>query len=550
MYFNLYDLYKKIVSFEKIFIYGTGTYSEIIVPKLYDIGLKDKIAGYVLSHKPIKELNKDHKPIYSIKDLRTDSYKSIFIVATSSQYNEEIGNMLLQYGYENYLFLSFYERNDLGAYFRFKGVSFEQYCRMLTEWYVYEHSYECVNHIIEVFEEKNEEIKARFKVKKSQKNENMIVFVVGYLHPRIHKIIGALAEKGFEITVIDIKKSRNFPYSKYDNDRRIEIISCNSIEHALLEAVKYNPLLYYVRPFEQDTSIANIMISQRCYYGKIVLDIHDILSGSYNLGKDRQWMYEFEREALENADGIVWRYDAEAYLHDKYGFLYKGKSIQFWDYCYDTYIQNESEQDGILRLCGIDAGADILMPPNDSELCENGIIRYANIYEILDKIGNREDCIFSIYVAGVSSEQADALKKLKKEYANFEYYIGYSPSELIYAISKYDYGCDFYVQGRYPTDQECMDNNFLRLSGTYEVSTTNRLFDCINSGIPVVAIVPKKQIVYLKSFGVVVDMSLQNLDVEYLKKNRNYYRENAVKAQKSLSIGTQIQRLIDFFNGL
>ena len=66
MFFNLYNLYQDIVNYNEIYIYGIGAYSEIIVPKLYDLGLKDKIAGYVLSNVEQEEQFKNGIPVYDV----------------------------------------------------------------------------------------------------------------------------------------------------------------------------------------------------------------------------------------------------------------------------------------------------------------------------------------------------------------------------------------------------------------------------------------------------------------------------------------------------
>ena len=52
---------------------------------------------------------------------------------------------------------------------------------------------------------------------------------------------------------------------------------------------------------------------------------------------------------------------------------------------------------------------------------------------------------------------------------------------------------------------------------------------------------------YLSPYKIVIKMDLSNLDIDYLKKNRNYYKQEVRKAQKELDINNQIIRLIHFF---
>jgi len=130
-------------------------------------------------------------------------------------------------------------------------------------------------------------------------------------------------------------------------------------------------------------------------------------------------------------------------------------------------------------------------------------------------------------------------------------YIGYSPKRMIQNISRCDYGCCLFHSGRLATDEECMKKGYYRLPGIYEVGATNRYFDFFNAGIPVVSSCEcKRQAEYLKQYGVLVDMALEDLDIEYLVKNKDLFRKNVKEAAKYLAISAQIDRLIVFFNSL
>ena len=143
------------------------------------------------------------------------------------------------------------------------------------------------------------------------------------------------------------------------------------------------------------------------------------------------------------------------------------------------------------------------------------------------------------------------LYELKRKYENFHFFIGYSPKRMIQNISRCDYGCNLFHSGRLPSDEECMKKGYYRLSGIYEVGATNRYFDFFNAGIPVVSSCEcKRQAEYLKQYGVLVDMALEDLDIEYLAKNKHLFRKNVKEAEKYLAISAQIDRLIAFFNSL
>lgn len=552
MFFDLYGLYQKIIDYSRVYIYGMGMYSEMIVPKLYDLGLGAKIAGYVLSNDQPQNQFKEGIPIHNIDNLHIDISASIILIATSPKYENEIEEKIKNRNFNHYIFLSNYERNDNNIYFRYEKTNFDQYCQYIYEWYEYKYSGRIGSKYLEDHKKICSEVKELFKKKiqnSGKRNGNQIVFVVAYFHPRINKIIGALVDKGYEIVVLDIDTSP-YSYLRYE-EKKIRVIYCECIEEVLFEAAKLNPILFYVRPAWLNSSIANIMIMQKAFYGKIVIDIHDIAKGCYNLLPERQWLYDIEKDALESADGVVWRYDAEDFLRVKYGYQYIGKSIQFWDYCYDEFLFGESESDDVLKLCCIDAKAECLAPPDDDDLSKEGIVRWANLYDILDKIGYRDDCEFDLYVGMVSEEGFEEFKRLREEYINFNFFVGYPPQKLIQSISKYDYGCSLFHSGRIPTDTECIEKGYRRLPGAYEVSAINRHFDFLNAGIPIISSYEgREQMDYLKKYGVIVDMDLESLDIEYLLENKNMYRKNVKAAKKYLAISAQSDRLIDFFNSI
>ena len=553
MYFDLYGIYKEISNCNKIYIYGMGMYSKMVTPKLYDMGFGNRIAGYVLSDKKSINQSEGGLPVCSIDDLYTDFSNIVFLIATSSQYEQEIADKLKSLNYSNYIFLSHYERNDSRIYFRFEKTDLHQYCSNIAEWYEYRYSESLCGKYLEGHNKIVAEVEKMFNggnKKINERNKQQIVFVVTTQHPRIHKIIRTLIRKGYDIVIVSINKLI-YTDLEYKNGEEGRVVCCECIEEILYEAVKCNPLLFYVRPEWRDSSIVNIMLMQRDSFGKIVIDIHDVAKGSYNLSAEQEWLYDIEKSALESADGIVWRYDAQDFLAEKYNYRYKGESIQFWDYCYDEFIYNEPECNDVLRLCCIDSYAECLDPSDDAELGKDGIVRYASLQDILNKIGNRTECEFDLYISRISNTSMEKLCELKRKYANFNFFIGYSPEKIIQNISRCDYGCSLFHSGRLPMDEESVEKGFHRLPGIYEVGATNRYFDFFNAGIPVVSSCEcKKQADYLKQYGVLVNMTLEDLDIKYLAKNKYLFKKNVKEAGKYLAISAQIDRLIVFFNSL
>ena len=201
MYFDLYGIYKEISNCNKIYIYGMGMYSKMVTPKLYDMGFGNRIAGYVLSDKKSINQSEGGLPVCSIDDLYTDFSNIVFLIATSSQYEQEIADKLKSLNYSNYIFLSHYERNDSRIYFRFEKTDLHQYCSNIAEWYEYRYSESLCGKYLEGHNKIVAEVEKMFNggnKKINERNKQQIVFVVTTQHPRIHKIIRTLIRKGYE----------------------------------------------------------------------------------------------------------------------------------------------------------------------------------------------------------------------------------------------------------------------------------------------------------------------------------------------------------------
>ena len=65
--------------------------------------------------------------------------------------------------------------------------------------------------------------------------------------------------------------------------------------------------------------------------------------------------------------------------------------------------------------------------------------------------------------------------------------------------------------------------------------------------MPIIASYPKKLCKLLSDYGVIVDMSLEELNIEFLKDNAEVFYARAKKAHNKLLIDSHISELVDFF---
>ncbi len=377
--------------------------------------------------------------------------------------------------------------------------------------------------------------------KPSACDKKSIVFITGNPGPRSVKIIGALIRKGYQVIILEYG-TKHSSWMGELQEYQMEYFYYDSIEELLYMAMQYEPMVYYFEPIWGDCSVAEIMLKHRKVFGKLVIALYDVLNDGYVRGG---WFpKKMERYCLENADGIVWRWFSKEFLEEKKGFVYKGKSIQFLDYCIGNLEKEKVEEGTQLKLCYVGGKIDVFLDRFGKQ--NNGYIRMAGIKNILEAIGDREDCVFHFFSGReCSTENKEICKTLEKQYPNFKVFYDTPYGELLERIVEYDYGCFWHTGGK-PVPM-LKDDEEGHYGSTYMNSMTNKFFDYLDAGLPIIATRPLKLCKFLEKYGVVVKMDTSNIDIDYLKEHKLTYRKRVEKAREELSIDNQIQRLINFF---
>jgi len=535
---SLYDI---ISYFSQIIVYGVGNYAEIIYPMLKKSGLKDKVYAFaVTSVNAGDREDLDGIPVRLISEIPQYKTKDCAVLtAVSKVYEDEIVQLLQKLKFDYVIKLTDYIKQDEELIQIFRKQTDVQFAKSLADIY----AWEMISSIQELNGER-EKISSFALQKKENADRNTIVFISGRLNPRSKKIIGALVRKKYNVIVLEygfcnvLIRSEIMLY-------QVSFMHCKDVLEVFVRAMQYNPLVYYCEPIWGDSSGPEIMIRHKSLFGKIVFAAYDVLNDGYVQVPDEK--KRIERYCMENADGVVWRWFSKEYLEEKKGFAYKGKSIQFLDYCGGYDVSQYDSPDDRLKICFVLGEIHIFL---DKERLKNdGIyVEHARIDTILDKIGNRNDCIFHIFAGCCSNSDRDRLNQLEKQYQNFKVFYGMKHRDLIERISEYDYGCLFSTGGQAIPEMESVDNEYY--GSTFQNGVLNKYFDYLDAGIPVIATAHKKFCDYLEQFGVLVRMDITTLDIEFLKRNKVAYKENVRRAKPGLLMDNQIPRLIDFFKGL
>lgn len=532
MYFRYRLLCETLGQFKKIIIYGTGDFAQKIFPHLVKRGLKERILCFTQTEGSESGLI-NGIPIIGIKELQCDKSECVVLIAVSDLYIKEIKKTLLDLAYLNIVSLVDYQISQTKMY---QLNTFVEYCEAIADWYeqTQEEKFDrsaFLQKLMEWGKSANQGI-----------NSKLIVVICGHISPRLVKIIGALKRKEYEIVMLKYMAIYN-PWSFEELEKEnIPTQHCDCIEEMLYCALQYSPLVYFFEPMWADCRWAEIMFRNKKYFGKVIISLYDVINDGY--AGHRKSTYTSERYALENADGIVWRWFSKESLEKK-GFRYQGKSIQFLDCCsHETKSEVSDEhisESAVLKLCAVASDSDLYVHRHYvSEYTD-----MARIGEILEKIGNRKDCIFHFYAGSFDhTEYFETCKKYEQQYDNFKLFLAIEHCELLRRLRTYDYGCDLYIRGKELTPDVLMGNWWY--GSDYIDSIRNTFFDFLTAGLPIITTQGERLWEYLSAYDVVIKMYLNDLDIDYLRQHKAYYREKVYEARKDLDIDKQIPKLIRF----
>lgn len=533
-YFRTRILCRILESYQGIIIYGTGKYAQLIYPRLVEYGLKDNVLCFTQTDKKAENVI-DGIPVIESQHLNYSKKDCAVLVAVSEIYEQEIKQWLTENHYKNIILLSDYEIYPQKAEMLLRNADdFEEYAGIISDWYIETQNDNPANDsVLETLVDRGSHI---------GRDSGLIVIVCGHLSIRTNKLVEALEKRNYKIVLLDYCIKRNIWYLDELGKMSVTIHQCECVEEMLYWALQYDPLVYLFQPRWSDCTWAEIMLCQKRHFGKIVISLYDVMNDGYsNVEQER---LRTEKYALENADGIIWRWFSKDYLEKK-GFHFLGKSKQFLDYCNHRENELQIKKNGskLVKLCEVAGeGAEFV----DLSF-QTDYVYFARVYQILEKLGNRPDCIFHFYGGNLTEEYRVQCREYEKRYKNFRFFENVEHNELIHRLEEYDYGCNFFTPGEWPSDETAIG----RYKGSLlKNSVRNIIFDYLSAGIPVIATVPQRLINYLQPYNVVVNMDLSDIDMPYLKENRDFYRENAKKALMELDIDKQISSLIDFINEL
>lgn len=541
MYFEVHEIIKRLQK-EEIVIYGTGMYAKRMYAILDIFQMQSRVKCFVVSE--IGSLESiDNVPVIAIDQLKKHEKKYTVLVAVSRRYIEEIQTNLADFCPDDVLYMADYEREDDTFLPWLYAKNREELSNYITNGLI---SCQKITSKYELDRVSKDLLFSSQKDSYREKRNKIIVLFVCLITARTMRIASVLKSAGYEIVVY---KVGNFEYvgDKELQEKGIAIRRHSVPQEILYEILKLHPYACYLDPSKGEYQICGIITLFKEYFGKIVLAPYDIRNGSI-IGDD-EWVYTVEKYCFENADGIIWRYFSENFLKEKLGFAYKGNSIFIPDCC-TNYEINEGNKCGKLKICCMPTHAHEFL---ETDVDQSEYTHEATLWEILDRIGGQDECIFHAFFWNVTNEERALLEEAKKGYPNFNYFTHIDHKELIeHILPAYDYGCSINTNGEVPCYPHGIKigSGKKRSENVLRYGSSNKFYDFISAGLSVIATIPTELCRYLSEYGVIVDMDLEHFDIQYLKEHRERYGKNAMDAKSKLLIENYSSVLTGFFESL
>ena len=374
-------------------------------------------------------------------------------------------------------------------------------------------------------------------------NGRRIDFIVELVTGRLLKIVEALEKRGFLIRLYIDKaywsRTKELPSSVEDMLHGLYNSSYEVVEYDS-EAELFEKMLasdaFVIHHFMEwrDCSLACHIISFiRDKLPAYIVEHYDMLNDMYTY--ICQDLLTWEQFALEHADGVVFCDCSDMYFRDKKKWSFHGLQKQFFNYnsrIYESKQKNKSDED---ELSFVYAG----FLETEEERPNTPYVRWMELAEICEK----NQCHLHIYPSGKADDvKYEKYRNLEKNSKYFHLHKNVKFRDLPEELSRYDFGIlpagkDVYLNeiNDYETREKAIYGG------------NNKVFDYIAAGLPVVAGWQKMFMQKFTDMGIAVMSFNEDIDFEYLKRNRCMMRKKVIEKRHYFNMEERIDELIQFY---
>ena len=518
---------KELDKKRNIVLYGAGLKAHSVYRALIISGYT--IVYCVITDNSIKESEYEEIKVYPFADKKEEIIEKQYqiVIAVVPRYEAEIIEII--------------EDNGISEYWKPSqmpwSVDFEMYRNLDADGYM------------EVIKEKYYSDTEKYRKDKAVRdyieenvkrtvNNKKITFLLLAFEPRSYKIIDALHRKGYFTEVIVwgnavyVTEEKYHEYSEIADECRL----CIDVKEVMLYCASTDSKILHI--FSEQSSnieLPQVLINCKSIFPKTIFDEYDVVAEMYRFASQK--LIDAELFCFEHTDGICSRYRCMEYLEEK-GYSICQNRIYFIDCCNDFigYESPQRREEEELHL--VHVGTVLTDKAYETS-------RVARLLEF--GLQCRENRVH-LHIYPTSYDAAKLHKYIEMERMNPYFHLHHTVSMRVLAqeISKYDFGilntCSDFL--------EYADREGTSTKEKHMFAEANRMYDFLDSGLPVVAAHPVEQVKMFEEDGVLIRKTDEEIDFDELRQKRNQMKKRVVQIRDKYRISNQLPVLIEFYDSL
>ena len=328
--------------------------------------------------------------------------------------------------------------------------------------------------------------------------------------------------------------SRNV-YSEYSKISDWCTLSNDFEEIMMYCAATDAKILHIFSHADTNLELSQILINCKIIFSKIVFDEYDVYIGMRNhISKE---IIDAELFCLKNADGLCSRYTCMEAL-EKNGYDICKRRIYFMDCCNDfaNYESLQKVESDELNL--IYAGTLL----TDKAYETSKVVRLLEFGELC----RENNTHLHIYPTFYDRARLHTYIELEKENPYFHMHQPVSALKLAQEISQYDYG----ITSAQNDFLDCDNDEGIFTKELWLYCATNKLYDYLDAGLPIISAYPVGQAEILEKEGVLLRKVDEEIDFNELRRRRNDMKRKVVEVREKYKISNQLSKLTEFYDSL
>ena len=527
MEINIARLNTIITEYSSFALYGCGEIAKETFGALLKLN-KEPVFCLVTDKSNSESVFQDRIPIYSIAEKEEQIRKEdiLLILAVNERNKSEIQVLLQNYNITEYISIAECERNSLPYIEYFENLSEENRIKEIASSYIDV----CQNYNISV---KEETLKIKRCIEKGEYDSQKIVFVIGALTPRVIKVARALIDLNYKIEVYFGPRAtlQEICISELNN-LGIECNKCRSYEELIYYLLTSRGKAIHLFTNRGHSYFDKMIIGFKNLLSPIVYDEYDIIGAFYT--NEPQEIIDNEKYCLENAAGICNRGFEIEYLREKHNYDIQGSFIQLHDCCNDIQYNNAGISEDELSLCYVGQVLDQRKWPEFAE----------GFRELADRCKINK-CHFHVYPHRWDTKEHVFYMDIEGNNEYFHFHKPVSHEQLCKEISLYDYGV-------WPLMRKVLKQKTFvyNTKEKHIYAATNKFFDYLDAGLPIIAPAPRKLLQCLEPMGLLLEWAVDEYDFDELRRRKKGLKENVILEREKLKMSNQIHKLVDLYESV